>query len=281
MPFFERAWADTVDIATTPGLSGASISGDPGRALTLWHEFAASRGWIAGYIQLAVTADEFTPPEDDVIAVTNDVFVLDLTAPDPLAGASEIVGRKVRRAQRAGVKPVADRPRLATAMQELYPAAMRRVGASAAYDFAPGTLERWILDPSTVVVGAELGGSVEALSIFLVAGEHSEYHLNACTEEARDMTAWLIREAINVLRARGVGSLNLGGGIRRRDGVYQFKERFHGAIHPLRSVRQIYDPAAYETLCRESGVGSERSGWFPAYRRRSSTNGLSCETSIR
>jgi hypothetical protein len=68
-----------------------------------------------------------------------------------------------------------------------------------------------------------------------------------------------------MLRTNGVFGIDLGGGVRPGDGVYRFKERFHGLAKPLHGVRQIYNPAKYEELCRAAGVLASLS-YFPAYR---------------
>lgn len=48
--FFEREWRGRTDIATVPGLSGTSISPISSAPLSLWREYAAAQGWVAGYI---------------------------------------------------------------------------------------------------------------------------------------------------------------------------------------------------------------------------------------
>src|SRR5207237_1071647 len=99
---------------------------------------------------------------------------------------------------------VEDRTLLAHALQQLFPAAMRRVGARPHYGFPPETLERWAHDPQAIVLGARREGAIHAVSIFLTAGNQAEYHLNASDAEGRDMTAWLIWNGIERLRARGM-----------------------------------------------------------------------------
>jgi hypothetical protein len=265
LPFFEREWLGTTDVATIRGLSGASISPSSNAPLHLWREYAAERGWVAGYIQLGTTVALEAALDGDELVAHQRVFLLDLRAPDLLRSASNIVRRKIRRAVKLGAVLVEERHVVADALKRLYPPTMRRVGARPVYAVSPATLERWVLDPSSIALGARVGGSVEAVSIFCVAGRHAEYHINASTASGRDLSAWLIWKAIERLKAAGVEVLNLGGGIRPGDGVARFKERFHGEPRPLWAVRQIYDHATYDELCRSAGVTSP-SEWFPAYR---------------
>jgi Acetyltransferase (GNAT) domain len=265
MPFFERDWRGSTDIATTQGLSGASISPSSTAPLSLWHEYATQQGWVAGYVQLATSVELGRSPSEDELVTSNAVFLLDLRAGALLEAASRIVRRKVRRASESGVALVDDASILAEDLKRLYPAAMRRLGAQPHYAFSAETLERWALDPSSIVLGARVGGSVEAVSVACVSGRQAEYHISGSTEQGRQLDAWLIWKAVTRLRERGVDVLNLGGGVRPGDGVYRFKERFNGMPKALQAVRQIYDHEKYDELCRIAGVaGAGR--WFPAYR---------------
>jgi hypothetical protein len=153
---------------------------------------------------------------------------------------------------------------VAEALKRLYPLTMQRVAARPVYAVAPATLERWVFDQSSIALGARVGRSVQAVSIFSTAGRYAEYHINASTPAGRDLSAWLIWNAIERLRAAGVEVLNLGGGSRPDDGLAHFKERFHGEARPLWALRQVYDHAKYDELSRRAGVTSTE--WFPAYR---------------
>src|SRR5712692_6838493 len=57
LPFIERSRRGTTDIATILGLSGASMTPTSSAPLGLWQEYAAAQGWVAGYIQLALSVD--------------------------------------------------------------------------------------------------------------------------------------------------------------------------------------------------------------------------------
>jgi hypothetical protein len=264
MPFFERAWKGHTDVATTPGLSGASMSGASAAPLELWREHARERGWVAGYIQLAVSAaPEGLGPADELVA-TNDVFLIDLRGDrHPLRSASRTVRDKVRKADAQGTDLIDDRDALAEALVELYPATMRRGGGTP--PFAAETLAGWARDPTSLVLGAKLGHSIEAALVVCVAGTQSEAHVVGTTESGRELATWLYSQAIAKLRERGIETWNFGGGVRRGDGLHRYKERWGASAHPLRAVRQIYDAPLYDQLCEQAGVPRTIS-WFPAYR---------------
>ena len=266
LPFFERHWRGTTDIATIAGISGASIVPSTAAPLRLWSDYAAGQGWVAGYIRLAITVDL----DDTAIAgqlVTNNVMlVLDLRGEPDAASFSRTIRRKIRGAAERNAVLVDDRPRLAEALQRLYPRTMQRVGAAPEFAYSAETIERWAFDPTSELLGAAVAGSIEAVYLFVAAGAHAESHMLGCTDAGRDLTAWLIWHGLRRLRDRGVRYVNLTGGMRPEDGIYRFKQGFNPSPVPKRAVHQIYDRARYDELCRQAGV-SPGGNWFPAYRR--------------
>jgi len=245
LPFFERKWKNYADVATILGLSGASIEPMSRTPLEIWKRFATNRGWVAGYIQLAPSAKLSAPPPGDELVASNEVFLINLQQKDPLEGASQIVRRKVRWAQRCGVVLVEDRRVLARTLEDLYPSAIRRTGASDRYAFTTETLRRWATDPENLILGGRIDGTVQAVHLFACCAGYAEFQLSASTDYGRNLSAWMLWEAMVRLRAAGVVTFNIGGGIRRGDGVYEFKKKFGGIARPLQSIRQIYDIVAY------------------------------------
>jgi hypothetical protein len=119
MPFFEREWMGSTDIATLLGLSGASIAPSSMAPLAQWREYAIAQGWVAGYIQLAASVALPAVTEGDELVTSNEVFFIDLRVADLLRRMSNIVRRKIRRAERSGVSLVVDRSLLSAALQRL------------------------------------------------------------------------------------------------------------------------------------------------------------------
>jgi hypothetical protein len=264
LPFFKREYMGHVDIATTMGLSGTSIAPASAAPLLLWREYAAAEGWVAGYIQLDAKLELPTAGTPDDIGTGNTVFLLDLATRDPIAAASANVRQKIRRAHRLGSAIVTDADVVVESLVRLYGATRMRTGAGLPYDFPAPTLEGWANDPDTLAIAATIGGSVEAVSVFLVRGVRAEYHLNASTEPGRELTTLLIADAIARLQAMGVTELNLGGGGRPGDGVYEFKARFNGEAKVFGIAHQIYNRPLYDELCVLAGASD--GDWFPAYR---------------
>lgn len=266
LPFIEREWQGNVDIATPLGLSGASMQPGSAAPIALWREYATSRGWISGYIQLAEDLDIEPASDLDRVVTGNEIFLVDLAVAEPIQAASEIVRRKMRRTARNGTTLVREPMALAGALVRLYPDTMARLGASAVYRHDEEGLRLLVNVESALVVGAAIDGVIESVSVFLRSGHRAEYLSNACSVKGRELAAWLIGEAISILQAQGATELNLGGGIVAGDGLHQFKARFNGRPRCLQSLRQVYDAQRYEALCEASGVARD-DGWFPAYRR--------------
>jgi hypothetical protein len=263
-PFYERRWRDEVDICTTLSVSGAVIQPARQECLSAWAEFGVAKGWVAGYLQFE--------PETDLRGIEdatagNQVFLLDLSRWDLFADTAAIIRRKIRRADKLGVALVEDRQALADALRRLYPETMARSGALAHYHFSDRTLESWICDPGSLAIGAAAGSSVEAVAVFPFFGERAEYHIGATSAEGRHLTAWLLWRGIQKLRELGIRILNLGGGVRPQDGLYQFKEKFGGQSLALHSVNQIYHPNTYRRLCLEAEIPTDTT-WFPGYRAK-------------
>lgn len=264
LPFFERRWQGATDICTWLSVSGARLWGDPVSALDLWQEHARACGWVAGYIQVEPDSLHSDVPG---MADGNTVLMMDLDVPDVLAGASRTIHRSIRGAISRGVRLEEERSLLADAFVRLYPPAMTRLGASTAYDLAPETLRALALSPDALVLGAALGSELHVVTVFPASHGRAESFLTAGSEEGRDLSAWLYAQFFERLRSMGVRRLNLGGGVRPDDGVFQFKARFGGQPRPLGVLRQVYDPVAYAALCARAGVlPAEEGGWFPAYR---------------
>jgi len=265
MPFYEREWRGSIDIATILGPSGASILPNSAAPLALWHEYAAAQHWVAGYVQLSTSVDLSRQALVGDVVDLNEWYVLDLRPENLLATFAESVRQKVQQCSSDGTVLIEERHLLAESLRRLFPIAMERVDARPHYRFSAATLDRWALDPSSIVLGASLDNAVEAVSVFIVAGDEAEYHLNACSERGRGHAAWLIWNAILRLKAVGVRTLHLGGGVKRGDGLDQFKRRFRGTPKMVRAVRQIYDRPRYLELCRLANVPPTHH-WFPAYR---------------
>ena len=114
---------------------------------------------------------------------------------------------------------------------------------------------------------AEQGGGVVAVCVFAFTQHSAEYLFGISAPEGRQYTAPLLWAGATRLMARGIPRLNLGGGVRRDDGIADFKQRFGAKRLPLGALKQVYRPDVYASLSRESQKDpNDRAGFFPPYR---------------
>jgi hypothetical protein len=222
LPYVERQWHGHTDIATIPGLAGASIVPTSAAPLAIWYEFAARAGWITGYIQLSAASYPNVPPEAHPVHQTY-MFLLDPCAWDLHQTASLIIRRKVTSALRAGAVISEDREMLAEALGRLYPDTLGRFGATRRISAA--TLDAWARDPQNLLVGVGLRGTIEGVHLIHVHDGTAEFHIAGISRGGRGLSALLYASVIERLKAMGVTRFNLGGGGNPGDGLYKFAYR--------------------------------------------------------
>jgi len=266
-PLIERPIEGKLDVATPYGFSGLAGTGPwPGFA-ERWRRFAADRGYVAGY--LAVNAlfgdDSYADPE--TVTVANQTYVLDLRGgvEEVWAGLSTNRRRQLRDWRVDDYE--VDGEELAAFFVAQYPAAMERKDAAARHRFPAATLAALCEAPETFLVGARGADGVESVSLFGHTPHAGDFVFNAALPGCAHHSVPLIWSAVHLLAERGVPWLNLGGGMSPGDSLADFKARFGARPLPMRAVKAVYDPAAYQDLCRRHGADpDDRDGFFPAYR---------------
>jgi hypothetical protein len=264
----ERDFGSHIDVTTPYGFGGFAMSGDCEGFPQEWAAFARSRGWVCGYVALnAVFCDGHGFARDEV-HVQNRLYVLDLRGSE-----RELLGRlsRNRRRQLRNWSSVTttleqDRGRLTDFLLATYLDFFARKGAGDATDFTAETMAAIADLENVFIVGAGQDGELEAVAVFGHTSYCGDALFNVSVPGGERHTVHLVWSAVERLRAVGVERLNLGGGVREGDDVAEFKRRFGAAQLPLVSLRQVYAPSVYEGLCRQAGVTSDRSGWFPPYR---------------
>ena len=267
-PLAERDFDGEVDVTTPYGFGGFARNGDCARFPGDWADFSRSRGWVCSYVALNplfCDADGFAQEE---VHVHNRLYVMDLRGSD-----EEIRARlsQNRRRQLRGWSSVAatlehDRDTLTDFLLRTYAAFFARRGAGSATDFSAETMAATAALDDVLMVGAGEGGSVEAVALFGHTAHAGDYLFGVSVPGGERHAVHLIWSGVERLRALGVATLNLGGGVQEGDDLAEFKRRFGAAELPLRTLRQVHRAGVYERLCRSAGVTSDRSGWFPPYR---------------
>jgi len=268
-PIAERDFMGSVDVVTPYGFSGFAGTGNRDDALEAWHSTARDRGYVCGYIGLNPVLDQQVGWERPDIDAYSEVFVLDLrqSEEDLFRSLSSNRKRAVRAWRTQGSPLIEDRDRLGSFFVEHFAEFMRSRGAAPVYEFSRDTIDHLLALESVLLLGAGDGDALEAVAMFASAPAVGEYLFLCATPGGEHHAAALIWEAALRLGREGTPMLNLGGGIRKDDGVAEFKRRFGAERYPLRRLCEIYDPERFADLCRAAGRDPEDlSGYFPPYR---------------
>lgn len=266
-PLVERPIEGRLDVATPYGFSGLTGTGPwPGFA-ERWGQFAAARGYVAGYLAINALFGDDTYADPATVTVANETYALDLSAGvDALwAGLSTNRKRQLRDWDPDGYE--AEGEELAAFFVEQYPLTMERKEAAARHRFGAATLAALCELPNTFLIGARAEGRLESVSIFGYSPHAGDFLFNAALPGCAHHSVALIWSAVHQLVELGIPWLNLGGGMSPGDSLADFKSRFGARPLPMRAVKAVYDPPAYEDLCRRhSADPGDRDGFFPAYR---------------
>jgi hypothetical protein len=266
-PLVERPIEGRLDVATPYGFSGLTGTGPwPGFA-ERWRRFAAERGYVAGYLAINALFGDDSYADPETVTVANQTYVLDLGGgvEEVWSGLSTNRRRQLRDWRVEDYEIVGEE--LAEFFVAQYPLTMERKGAAARHRFPVATLAALCELPETFLVGARGDGGLESVSLFGHTPYAADFVFNAALPGCAHHSVPLIWSAIHLLGERGVPCLNLGGGMSPGDSLADFKARFGARPLPMRAVKAVYDPPAYEALCHRNGADpGDRDGFFPAYR---------------
>lgn len=268
-PLVVRPVGSLADVASPPGFSGPASSGDCSAWPAAWRAFAASQGWVCGYLSLSpVLRDPVGLRTEDAVE-RQGIFLLDL-----LQGPDALVRRmgKKRRSDLARWGAQArtwtdDRQRVSDFLEDRAPAFFRERGA-AALSALPARAWRMLLaDPGLHVQALVDREQVQAVGLLGCVQGTADYLFGMTAPGSERHSAGVLWTAAQRLADAGAVTVNLGGGISAGDGVEAFKRRFGANGVPLRALHQVYRQTDFERLCAQ--VPPRRPGGrsvFPPYR---------------
>jgi len=265
-PLSERSSGGHTDIVTPYGFSGFTAAGTSFDPTTYLAEFAGTRGYVCAYL---VTNPALQIDLDDTgKEAYRHIYVIDLRQSESelFSRLSNNRKRAVRALERGGVEVEWDRARPRQFVLAEYHPFMRGKHANPVYDFTIETLD-YLLDLDRVLVIGAGSPKIEAVTIFGYTPFSADYLFNISVGDGRRWSVALIWAGMKRLKALGIPTLNLGGGVREGDGVASFKERFGARRVPLVAVKQIYQPTVFAELCRRAGADPlDPTAYFPPYR---------------
>lgn len=269
-PISERKFENYTDIVTPYGFSGFSGNGDDSEFPQQWKKFAKQQGYISGYIGLNPLFENTSYFEAVECFKNKTIYVLDLTLREEKLFANLSSNRKRQLKDWTNIESeiITDKPVLTDFLLENYIDFFNRKNASSIYHLSKETLTFLANLENAFLCGIKKSDRIEAVSLFAYTPYSGEFLFNVSIPEGRHHSFPLLWYSIKYLKSHTIPFLNLGGGIQENDGVAQFKKRFGGTELVFNSLKQIYDPGIYDSLCRRQNVDPEdMSGYFPAYRK--------------
>lgn len=270
-PLSERRLDGHVDIVTPYGFSGFIGNADCGEFARYWTDFIEQRGYVCSYIGLNPIFENITYFSPTEIDRYNEIYILDLTLSRDELFANLSSGRKrqLRHWDKLLADIVLEKSALIDFFLTNYATFVGRKKAARVYSFSMDTLSYLMNLDNVLLVGAQnAAGDVEAATLFAYTPYVGEGVFNVSLPGGQRHSAALLWYGVNYLKSLRIPLLNLGGGVRRNDGVAEFKQRFGGKKLALGCLKQVHKPNVYEELCRRANVDhTDITGYFPAYYR--------------
>jgi hypothetical protein len=262
---------------TPYGFGGLAGVGSAEMLRGTWERFVRERGYVCAYVALHPIYDGSHCFQTRDIFAMNCVYVLDLTLDwqDLNARLDRNRKRQLREWDTLAPQIITDKDLTAPFVLNTYQEFFARRAAGLACQLSRETVERLLALDNVLVCGAGSTTKLEAAAVIAWTPHIADAVFNVSIPGGEKHSAPLLWFGVHHLKALGVPTLNLGGGIRRGDGVAQFKARFGAQPVPLSCVKQVLRPNLYEALCRDSNVDHEDlDGYFPAYYRATAAAAL-------
>jgi len=262
----ERHYDRHVSVCIVPGFSGLAGAIDVKAWLGEFNEFSLSHNWVCAYMGLHPI---FAPagmrrlPE---YRSHNDVYVMDIAGTEDIIKSrmSDNRRREIRELNLAQVEIVTDRTAVAQFFRDNFEDFMLRKGVRLKPEDLWPITDRFLSAPNVLLLGAgKPGHEIEAVSIFGYTAHCADCWYTVSKGEGARFSKALLWSGVRELRALGVSLLNMGGGVRRGDGMAAFKRRFGAVKRELGSLQLIFQPELYSELCRSNPAS--HGSYFPAY----------------
>lgn len=196
----------------------------------------------------------------------NSVFIWDISLDTKTLWSNLSKGHKyeIKRSQKLeGFEITSDVDGTFDRFFELYIENLKRVEASEVYYFSREFLFELACHSETVYLASRIDGKVEAVTLFLNNQQSSEYFISATSNAGRNHTRILIWRTMELLKEKGIKSLNLGGGVIKGDSLAEFKSRFGANERDLEVLQIILDSENYNKQIEQHNCSEKE--FFPAY----------------
>lgn len=266
-PIAEREFQGRTDIVTPYGFSGFAGNADCPEFADEWKTFARGKGYVCGYLSINPAFENTTYFDDADASSSTSLYYIDLdrSLTDIFESLDSNRRRQIRDYKRHESSFVYEKEALTEFFIANYYGFLERHKLSKANYFSIETLKYLCSLENMFMAGTSGAEGINAVYIFAHTPYEGLCMFNVALPEARESTPLLLWCGLKYLRSKKVTLMNLGGGSREDDSIALSKQRYGAYALPFRSLRQIYDTAAYRELCRSAG-SEHNTGYFPAYR---------------
>jgi lipid II:glycine glycyltransferase (peptidoglycan interpeptide bridge formation enzyme) len=145
---------------------------------------------------------------------------------------------------------------------------MDRNHADQKYYFSTEFIEDHFKLLNTLFVAVEYENSTLGMTMFLYGNDSIHYHLTGTSDCAGNVhpAHLTLFETIKWAKERNFKYLNLGGGRKQRDNLFEFKRRFSKLTQQFYIGKLIFNEEAYSELMNLNGTVPEETTCFPKYR---------------
>jgi hypothetical protein len=265
--FAERKYEGTTDICTPPGFSGFVGNGCNPESLECWNLLMVEREYVCGYVALHPTLSDPSWFGRELHRYAT-AYSLDLALPQAEMYRKMSKGQRgaLRRADMEDVHVWIGTAEVKTFFARCFHEAHRRRKAGKPYRLSNVTLASLTEMDNILFIGAGRH-EVESVTAFGFTPFSADALYNVSFAPDASFSTVLFWTAVREFQARGVPVLNLGVGFSGDDGLTRYKRSLGTTERPLYCLEQIYDHAAYATLCERVGVSdADSAGYFPPYK---------------
>ena len=117
------------------------------------------------------------------------------------------------------------------------------------------------------LIGIKIKGTLEIIHLLGLSNDENraEFIFSASTDTGRNYSSLIIWETIKYLSDWGFREYHLGGGIKKDDGLDEFKRQFGGEKIYNYGIKIVCDEESFKNQCQISNSYSNKTNFFPPY----------------
>ncbi|PWU08275.1 MAG: hypothetical protein C5B51_08110 [Terriglobia bacterium] len=266
-PFAERAYRESRDIVSLPGLSGFTGNGFSPVVMDRWTTWAREQRYVCAYIGQHPALLQTVSLKNYGAQKYSSAYLLDLTLPleEIHHRMSETRKRDLRYAERNGVHVWINTPPVKRYFVTRFEETFRRRNGRTDHYLSEAARNFLSTQEGFLFLGAGRA-EIESATVFGFTPYAADGLFNVSSAPNTSFSTVLIWAAVQELKARKIPVLNLGGGLRPHDGLAEYKQYLGATARPLFCWKQIFDPVRFRELCELAGVPASDT-FFPPYHR--------------